>query len=166
MLSYNYDSISTAPSSGDFRRWTSKNKAFGLSISQLKKWSPSHSSEQFMYFQITKWKNVIKFLFTSLILTIFKQFRQHISIKEMRLKMCKSNLFMLFGLLVSCDKKQTIKVMKSCLRYLIRLIDEASEPAKDCGNFMFLVLFYNVFFFSFQRPCSWVLFLKNLRPYL
>ena len=65
--------------------------------------------------------------------------------------MCKSNLFMLFGLLVSCDNKQkTIKVMKSCLRYLIRLIDEASEPAKDCGNFMFLVHFLHFFFLVFR----------------
>ena len=100
-----------------------------------------------MYFLITKWKNVIKVFFTSLIRTIFK----HISIKKkMRLKYVSQIYSCSLAFLCLVTKIQTMKVMKSCLRYLIRLIDEASEPPKDCGNFMFWYFFCNVFFLVFR----------------
>ena len=43
--------------------------------------------------------------------------------------------------------------MKRDLRNFIGLIVEASESAKDCGQFHVFGTFLQYFFESFQRPC-------------
>ena len=66
-------------------------------------------------------------------------------------KMFKYKLFMFLGLKVYFDKKtkKTViinELLKNGPRYLIELIIEALNPQKVVDNFMFLVLFYNIFF--------------------
>ena len=70
---------------------------------------------------------------------------------------------------MSCDKNKKIKVTKGLLyknglRYLIGLIVEASESAKDCGQFHVFGTCLKYFLRVFRGHVA-VIFFKNLRPY-
>ena len=65
---------------------------------------------------------------------------QTIFYKKNAFKMFKSSLFMFLDLPVSCDKNKKIKLnenllSKGVLKNKVGWIVEASEAAKDCGQF-------------------------------
>ena len=54
-------------------------------------------------------------------------------------------------------------LLKSGLKNLVGFIVEASESARDCGQFHHFGIFWQYFLESFQRPCRF--FFKNWRLY-
>ena len=112
----------TAPSSGRFRRqWRRRRQACGMSISQLQKRSPSLSCN--LYFSHLK---------KSLILTIWKQFKQPVSMRQLHLK-CLSliqSCFQAFRCLVTKTKNEAQEkfTIKKCPQIWQ---DESLRPQKQ-----------------------------------